>query len=236
MTRISSQGNSISSALPRRKASLWVCSNAVIVGMSCHRVYAKRRVVWRGKGTSRQQPAPAFDVRAQAVASLGPYCPDYGSACSFCRFASDAACTTVTGCCRVKFSTVSEGSLICWLLVAACTPPPTPAPAAAPMPAPLPPPARAPIMPPISAPPPTFSAVFLPRELAFFEYWSVWGGEVFPADLRLSSCITTDDCPANLPALFTSTRCPTSSTPAGTACSPSDVRGALSVARNVSPV
>ena len=30
----------------------------------------------------------------------------------------------------MKFSTVSEGSLICWLLEAACTPPPTPAPAA----------------------------------------------------------------------------------------------------------
>src|ERR1700722_8654 len=74
--------------------------------------------------------------------------------------------TTVTGACRVKLRTVSDGSLICWLLVAACTPPPTPAPAAVPMAAPLPPPAMAPIMPPRIAPPPTFSAVFLPREAA----------------------------------------------------------------------
>ena len=68
----------------------------------------------------------------------------------------------------MKFSTVSDGSLICWPLVAACTPPPTPAPAAAPIAAPLPPPAMAPMMPPMIAPPPTFSAVFLPRELPCF--------------------------------------------------------------------
>src|SRR5665811_640959 len=90
---------------------------------------------------------------------------------SFGRFASaGGACTTVIGACSVKFSTVSDGSLICWPFVAACTPPPTPAPAAAPIAAPLPPPAIAPMMPPRIAPPPTFSAVFLPRELPVFLY------------------------------------------------------------------
>src|ERR1700733_260690 len=43
---------------------------------------------------------------------------------------------TVIGACRVKFRTVSEGSLICWLLVAPWTAPPAPAPAAAPIAAP----------------------------------------------------------------------------------------------------
>ncbi|PYV98575.1 MAG: hypothetical protein DMG86_16055 [Acidobacteria bacterium] len=72
--------------------------------------------------------------------------------------------TTVNGAWRVKFNTVSEGNLICWPLVAACTPPPSPPPAAAPMAAPLPPPAIAPIIAPMPAPVPTLAAVFLPRE------------------------------------------------------------------------
>ncbi|PYX41958.1 MAG: hypothetical protein DMG81_02505 [Acidobacteria bacterium] len=77
---------------------------------------------------------------------------------------------TVSGFCKVKFSTVSEGSLICCPLVAAWTPPPKPPPAAAPMPAPLPPPANPPMMAPMAAPAPTFSAVFFPRELPCFLY------------------------------------------------------------------
>src|SRR6476659_4472010 len=77
---------------------------------------------------------------------------DYCELPNFGRLASGTTCTTVIGACSVKFNTVSDGSLICWLLVAAWTPPPTPAPAAAPMAAPLPPPASAPIMPPTTAP------------------------------------------------------------------------------------
>ena len=72
--------------------------------------------------------------------------------------------------CRVKFSTVSEASLICWPLVAAWTPPPIPPPLAAPMAAPLPPPAIPPMMAPMAAPAPTLAAVFLPREEPSREY------------------------------------------------------------------
>src|SRR5258708_25564673 len=50
-----------------------------------------------------------------------------------------------------------------------------------------------------------------------------------------SSCRTRSDCPANFPALFTSATCPFTSYPDGTATSPSDGRGASSVAREVCP-
>src|ERR1035441_2709258 len=50
----------------------------------------------------------------------------------------------------------------------------------------------------------------------------------------VSSCRTSSDCPANFPALFTSWTCPFTSYPEGTA-SPSEGRGASSVARNVCP-
>ena len=76
----------------------------------------------------------------------------------------------------MKFRTVSTGSLICWPLVAAWTPPPRPPPAAAPMAAPLPPPARAPIIAPMPAPAPTFfCGIFAARTSLFFE---LVGGEV----------------------------------------------------------
>src|SRR2546430_17582939 len=50
-----------------------------------------------------------------------------------------------------------------------------------------------------------------------------------------SSSRTNSDCPANFPALFTSTIWPFTSYPEGTATSPSDGRGASSVARKVCP-
>src|ERR1700758_1681817 len=46
MITISSHGNNISSALPNRRASFCVCSSAVMLGMSCHKVYANSIVVW----------------------------------------------------------------------------------------------------------------------------------------------------------------------------------------------
>src|SRR5215467_6452100 len=124
------------------------------------------RIRWRmGKFDS---PHLAALREVGVLLQLRNYCEESPS---FCRFESAlCACTTVTGACNVKFSTVSDGSLICCALVAACTPPPTPAPAAAPIAAPLPPPARAPMMLPTTAPPPTFSAVLFPRELPFLVY------------------------------------------------------------------
>src|SRR6202140_3792667 len=50
-----------------------------------------------------------------------------------------------------------------------------------------------------------------------------------------SSCRTSNDCPANFPALFTSTMWPFTSYPEGTTRSPSDGRDASSVARKVCP-
>src|SRR5437763_15169727 len=121
--------------------------------------------------SAAQPQTVIFRVQQRSDRSHADYCC---ASPNFWRLASAlGACTTVMGAYRVKFNTVSEGSLICWLLGAACTTPPTPAPAAVPIAAPLPPPATAPIMPPRIAPPPTFSAVFLPRELPCFRYWSV---------------------------------------------------------------
>src|ERR1019366_5031804 len=145
-----------------------------------------------------------------------------------------SANVTVKGARKVKFSTVSEGSRICWPLPAACTPPPMPPPAAAPMPAPFPPPMMPPRMAPTTAPPPTFSAVFVERFLPWRRYGSASMKKDLPLTEIVSSCKTSSDCPANFPALFTSWTCPFTSYPEGTA-SPSEGRGASSVARKVCP-
>src|SRR5947209_18940243 len=50
-----------------------------------------------------------------------------------------------------------------------------------------------------------------------------------------SNCRTRSDWPANFPADFTSTMCPSTSYPAGTAVSPSQANGESSVAWNVCP-
>src|ERR1700675_2519808 len=142
---------------------------------------------------------------------------------------------TVSGACNENVSTVSGGSLICCPWVAACTPPPRPPPAAAPIPAPLPPPAIPPMMAPITAPAPTFSAVFVVRLLPWRRYGSASTPYNLPPTEMESSSRTSSDCPANFPALFTSTTWPFTSYPEGTGTSPSDGRGASSVARKVCP-
>src|SRR5271157_4086006 len=58
--------------------------------------------------------------------------------------------------------------------------------------------------------------------------------DLSPTVIR-SNCSTSSDLPANLPALFTSTICPCTSYPEGSATSPSLERGESKVARKVCP-
>src|SRR5580765_3342890 len=66
MIRTSSHGNSISSALPNRRASLCVCSSAVMLGMACHRVYANRRVVWKEQTLNQKDTKSTEETRQGA--------------------------------------------------------------------------------------------------------------------------------------------------------------------------
>src|SRR5271166_3447145 len=58
--------------------------------------------------------------------------------------------------------------------------------------------------------------------------------DLLPTVIR-SNCSTSSDLPANFPALFTSTMCPCTSYPEGSATSPSLDRGESRVARKVCP-
>jgi len=91
------------------------------------------------------------------------------------------------------------------------------------------------MMAPITAPAPTFFAVFVVRLLPWRRYGSASTPYNLPPTEIESSSRTSSDCPANFPALFTSTTWPFKSYPEGTATSPSDGRGASSVARKVCP-